>query len=100
LTHEYARAAETYHLSYLDLKEFARNSMEYSFLPGASLWPDHDYRRAAEACRSQLAGSPAKGGCAAFLAKNERARQQWELERRFQAFEAQQTVRARSSPRP
>jgi adenosine deaminase len=100
LTHEYARAAETYHLSYFDLKEFARNSMEYSFLPGVSLWLDHDYRRTAEACRSQLAGSAAKGGCASFLAKNERAKQQWELERRFQAFETQQTVLARSSLQP
>lgn len=32
LTHEYQRAAETYNLTYLDLKALARNALEYSFL--------------------------------------------------------------------
>jgi adenosine deaminase len=31
LTHEYVRAVETYGLSYADLKEMVRNSLEYSF---------------------------------------------------------------------
>src|SRR6185312_3711508 len=44
LTHEYAIAAESFDLTYPDLKEIARNSIEYSFLPGQSLWRDHDYR--------------------------------------------------------
>lgn len=99
LTHEYTRAAETYHLSYLDLKEFARNSIEYSFLLGASLWVDHAYRRTVDACRLQATGSgAAQGACAALLAKSERARQQWELERRFRAFEERQPARAKSAP--
>jgi adenosine deaminase len=34
LTHEYVRAVETFGLSYADLKEIVRNSLEYSFLPG------------------------------------------------------------------
>ena len=40
LTHEYVEAVETYGLAYADLKEIVRNSLEYSFLPGASLWSD------------------------------------------------------------
>jgi hypothetical protein len=32
MTHEYLRAAETYNLSYSDLKRLARQSLEYSFL--------------------------------------------------------------------
>ncbi len=32
MTHEYLRAAETYNLSYADLKRMARQSLEYSFL--------------------------------------------------------------------
>jgi adenosine deaminase len=32
MTHEYLRAAETYNLSYIDLKRMARQSLEYSFL--------------------------------------------------------------------
>ncbi len=50
LTHEFERAVESYDLSYSDLKELARNSLEYSFLPGASLWSGPDlpiYRVAA-----------------------------------------------------
>ena len=35
MTQEYQRAAETYHLSYADLKRMARASLTYSFLPGA-----------------------------------------------------------------
>ena len=43
LTHEYVRAVETYDLSYADLRHMVRNSLEYSFLPGPSLWASPDY---------------------------------------------------------
>jgi len=33
ITHEFVRAAETYALSYADLKQMARTSLEHSFLP-------------------------------------------------------------------
>jgi hypothetical protein len=90
LTHEYVRAATDYALGYADLKELVRNSLEYSFLPGSSLWADKgDYTRVAPGCRSDLPGAGAPSPpCAAFLAAHEKAAQQWELERRFQAFEA------------
>jgi adenosine deaminase len=97
LTHEYERAAETYHLSYLRLKEFARNSIEYSFLEGESLWVNRDYRHVAKPCQAELVKHVAAGACAQFLTRSERARQQWELERRFTAFEARQ-AEARSVP--
>ncbi|HEY0107231.1 MAG TPA: hypothetical protein VGB91_14210, partial [Rhizomicrobium sp.] len=45
LTHEYVRAVTEQHLGYRDLKRMARNGLEYSFLPGASLWRDDGYRR-------------------------------------------------------
>jgi adenosine deaminase len=48
LTNEYVRAVESYALSYADLKQLARNSLEYSFLPGASLWLAPDFARLAE----------------------------------------------------
>src|SRR5258708_1246363 len=38
LTHEYVRAAETYALSYAELKQMVRTGLEHNFLPGASLW--------------------------------------------------------------
>ena len=89
LTHEYVRAVETYGLSYADLKELVRNSVEFSFLPGASLWDGKGgYARFVAACANE---APGRAGplpaCASFLAKSEKAAQQWELERRFWDFE-------------
>ena len=89
LTHEYVRAALDYHLSYADLKQLARTGMEHDFLPGASLWarPD-DFSAPVDACKGQaLGGEKPSAECKAFLDKSERAAAQWELERRFRAFE-------------
>jgi adenosine deaminase len=90
LTHEYARAAETYSLSYADLKQMVRTGLEHIFLPGTSLWREPDaFKRTAAACAADTPGaakpSPA---CASFLQSSDRAQQQWELERRFREFEA------------
>jgi adenosine deaminase len=90
MTHEYTRAAETYALSYADLKQLVRTGLEHAFLPGASLWREPDaFTRAASACAADSLGaakpSPA---CTPFLQGSERAQQQWELERRFREFEA------------
>jgi len=88
ITREYVRAAETYGLSYSDLKQMARTSLEHSFLPGASLW-SAIFTRAVAACTADSlgAGKPSSA-CAAFLKTSEKAQQQWELERRFREFES------------
>jgi|SRR5215472_4022352 len=89
LTTEYVRAAQTYKLSYGDLKQIVRTGLEHSFLPGASLWAKPDeFSKAVSACGKDSAGAdkPSKG-CASFLGGNEKAKQQWELERRFRIFE-------------
>jgi adenosine deaminase len=90
LTHEYVRAAQTYDLHYADLKQMARTSLEHSFLPGASLWRDPDaFARPAAACaQGALGADKPPSACAAFLQSSEKAQQQWELERRFHAFES------------
>jgi adenosine deaminase len=90
MTHEYVRAAETYALTYSDLKQMVRTGLEHDFLPGASLWREPDaFTRTVAACAPDGPGaakpSPA---CAAFLKSSEKAQQQWELERRFREFEA------------
>jgi adenosine deaminase len=88
LTHEYVKAAETFDLTYLDLKEMVRNSIEYSFLPGQSLWRDHDYRHPQTACAAGINGNhEAVGACATLLAASAKAAQQWQLEERFHRFE-------------
>jgi adenosine deaminase len=91
LTHEYVRAVETYGFTYADLKKMARTSLEHAFLPGKSLWASQDvFTRAVGECGKDAAGNerPSKG-CAEFLKANEKAQQQWELERRFRKFEAE-----------
>jgi len=92
LTHEYVRAVETFPLTYADLKKMVRTSIEHSFLPGASLWREgDDFGQVVSACSPDAPGatepSPA---CKDFLKSSEKAQQQWELERRFAAFEASQ----------
>jgi adenosine deaminase len=90
LTHEYVRAVETYGLSYGDLKRMVRESIEHAFLPGDSIWnAPEGFGRAVSACAAdQIGAEKPSSRCSAFLAKSEKARQQWELERRFRAFEA------------
>jgi hypothetical protein len=87
ITHEYERAAETYHLTYLDLKKFARDSLEYSFLPGRSLWWNHSARKAKECDRDTPSSRSPSSGCQVFLSENEKARAQWNLEKAFTEFE-------------
>jgi len=92
LTHEYVRAVETYALTYANLKKMVRTSIEHSFLPGESLWQDPDrYRSVAAACASDSLGAAQRSpACGKFLGASEKAQQQWELERRFAAFESKQ----------
>ena len=80
LTHEYVRAALEQRLSYLDLKQSARNGITYSFLPGDSLWRPNG---------NPIAACAAPGpACDAFLKTSEKAQTQWRLEQAFARFEA------------
>ncbi|MBT9331973.1 adenosine deaminase family protein [Paracidobacterium acidisoli] len=91
LTHEYVRAAVTYPLSYGDLKQMARASVEHAFLPGESLWERFTLEKLGTpvaACRGQVGNETPAGRCAEFVRSSEKAQQEWELERRFHAFEA------------
>ncbi len=90
LTHEYVKAAEEQNLSYVDLKRSARTALEHSFLPGNSLWAaPGTFTRVVSSCTGSAAPeAQPSSACRLFLAKNQRAAQQWELERRFRVFEA------------
>jgi len=89
MTHEYLRAVEGFDLSYSQLKDMARASLEHSFLPGASLWKDGRTFRMMNAC---AANSPANNSpspsCRKFLDTSERARVEWREEGEFAKFEA------------
>jgi len=90
ITHEYVVAFTDYGLHYVDLKKMVRTSMEHTFLPGESLWAKPDkFDVSVGACvRDKLGAKDPSAECGAFLQSSEKARQQWELERRLQVFEA------------
>ncbi len=95
LTHEFQRAVETYDLNYADIKGLARNSLTYSFLPGDSLWRDSRGGAMVAACADAPQGAhdlSQHKACADFLARSEKARQQWRLESEFAAFEKSVTA--------
>jgi adenosine deaminase len=81
LTHEYVRAARDFGLDYPTLKQMARNSLTYSFLPGDSLW-------ASTACQGQTPGGDHPSStCRHFLDGSAKATAQWALEQRLRSFE-------------
>jgi len=74
---------EAYGLSYDDLKEMARQSLEHSFLPGTSLWAGTKPFRAVGPCQGDLKSRK----CQDFINGNEKGRVQWKLEAEFAEFE-------------
>lgn len=88
MTHEYLRAVQTYKFSYLDLKRMARQSLEYSFLPGPSLWRQAGNFQVVNACSSDSPAAERNSApCQKYMDSSERARVQWELEKAFASFE-------------
>ncbi len=90
ITHEFVKGALEQNLSYIDLKRMARTSLEHAFLYGENLWmapDDFAHRKPACAAPVRETGAPA-AACAALLRVNEKAAEEWELERRFAVFEA------------
>jgi hypothetical protein len=87
ISREYLKAAIEQELGYVQLKTMARTSLQYAFIPGASLWSDARAFRPAAQCANDRPGQNASAACQQFLAKNEKARLQWELEKDFKEFE-------------
>jgi adenosine deaminase len=82
LTQEYQRAATDFGLGYADLKQSARNAVAFSFLAGKRLADGSD-------CASEIgAEQPQSEACKAFLAANDKAREEWRLKAAFPRFEA------------
>jgi adenosine deaminase len=89
IVQEYTRAAETYHFKYQELKKFARASLEYSFLPGESIWKDANTGARATACLTDKASAASpSASCAKLLESSGKAKQEWALEKAFAQFES------------
>ena len=90
ISREYLKAAEEHGLGYTQLKTFARNSIQFAFLPGTSLWADPKrFTSVAQCERDQPGTNPTSNSCKQFLASSEKARLQWKLEEEFKSFESQ-----------
>jgi adenosine deaminase len=88
ISHEYAYAARTYDLGYPVLKDLARASLEYAFLPGRSLWAARGRHTVAGPCATVRPGAGHPGGpCARFLAASPKANLEWQEEGAFAQFE-------------
>lgn len=91
MTAQYMQAVTDQHIDYPTLKNMVRNSISYSFLPGANLWQDKQYQHINAACANDIPGSNKPGAsCQQFLSNSEKAAMQWNLENRFQSFESKQ----------
>jgi adenosine deaminase/adenosine deaminase CECR1 len=86
ITNEYVRAAYDYNLSYPELKKLVRNSLEYSLLPGKSLWKSSSPYTMGKECSDSLT-TKKTGLCQKLLNESPKARKQWNLETAFVEFE-------------
>jgi adenosine deaminase len=90
MSREYLRAISTYSLTYQQLKKMIRDSLDHSFLPGESLWRASEEFVPASACAHDEFGSGHPSShCAAFLAKNPKAKLEWNAEGDLNRFEKQ-----------
>ncbi len=89
LTVEFIKAIQRYGLGYGEVKTLVYNSLEYSFLPGESLYRDRDYgkiRPLFEGVRT--AGWKPGQKARRLMGKNPKLKRQVMLERAFVEFEA------------
>lgn len=87
ITNEYLRAVREQSASYQELKQMARNSLEYAFVGGKSIWRDRTMTAMVPECSGSTPGGKLTSACKTYLEKNEKARLQWKLEERLGEFE-------------
>ena len=85
MTNELVTAVTAYGLTYSDVVALQRNSLEYSFLPGQSLWEDTSHWRLAPPCRNSPKDQPSSA-CLAFLKSSKKAELEWNYEKSLVTF--------------
>lgn len=96
MTMEYLKAVEEHGLGYTTLKAMARNSLEHAFVEGESLWADARLFVPVPPCSADAGGLEGVR-CREFIARNLKARLQWELEHAFRQFEQEYAAAERQS---
>ena len=85
---EFLKAVEDHGLGYVQLKTMARNSLQFAFIAGESLWSDgRKFVPVAQCARDVEDMKLSSNSCRQFLAANEKGRLQWQLEQDFNGFE-------------
>lgn len=88
LSKEYQLAVATFDFDYSTLKDFARNSLNYSFLEGKKLWLKNNYQQLTPECEQDDPKiETISSNCDTFLQNNKKAAMQWRLEKQFDSFE-------------
>jgi adenosine deaminase len=89
LTMEFVKAVERYDLQYADIKELARNSLEYAFLGGDSLFIDGNFEKLHPEFKGIWRSDwEATESARLLMEESERLSKQVLLERSFVTFEA------------
>lgn len=89
ITMEFMRASQDQQMSYVQLKTMARNSLQYAFIPGASLWLNAKKFIKVPQCAGDTPSKTAPSQrCQQFLSTSEKARLQWGLEGDLSSFES------------
>jgi adenosine deaminase len=88
ISREYLRAVEDQKLGYLQLKAMARNSLQYAFIAGASLWSDANKSTPVAQCTKDIAAMKlTSNACRQYVDGSEKAKLQWKLEEELREFE-------------
>ncbi|HWN09657.1 MAG TPA: hypothetical protein VNO50_10375 [Pyrinomonadaceae bacterium] len=90
MSREFLKAAQEQGLGYSQLKTMARNSLQYSFIAGASLWRDIRRFVPVTQCLPDVVQMKklTSEACKQYVASGEKARLQWQLEEDFRMFES------------
>jgi adenosine deaminase len=88
ISREFLRSVEDQGLGYLQLKTMARNSLQFAFIAGGSLWSDSRTFVPVAQCTQDIAMMKlSSSGCGQYVTGSEKAKLQWKLEEEFRAFE-------------
>lgn len=88
ISREFLKAAEDQGLGYLQLKTMARNSIQYAFISGGSLWGDgRRFTPVAQCAQDVAVMKLTSNACKQYVAGSEKAKLQWKLEEEFRTFE-------------
>jgi len=88
ISREFFKAAQEQGLGYVQLKTMARNSLQYAFIAGGSLWSDRSKFVPVAQCAQDVAQMKlSSSGCRQYVASSEKAKLQWQLEEDFKTFE-------------